>query len=862
MSEVINVRFKPYEILNPAQRQKSKAYLVNKLRKAVFNWRNQGYPNTTKTTQRLLEFWFKEEHILENKPFQFWFAQREAIETLIYVYEVLRKRRVIELAQDFGEGRLEYNPEADVYPLYCFKMATGTGKTFVMAFSIVWSYFNNKFEGLNDYTNKFLLITPNVIVYERLKRDFQEARIFRNYPFIPSEWLPLFDLRVVLREDTVPRKTENILFLTNIQQLEEKRTKRKKIEKEIEDIFGLEEVSRSYVYKEERIREVIEEFPNLMILKDEAHHIYNLEKAWKKILVNLHNKLQSNFGVGINVELDFTATPKTEQGKLFPWIITDFSLKEAVEMGIVKYPLKGVISQPQVFESKKISDKFRRWIDASIKRWQEYKKALEKVNKKSILFIQCPTNKDADDVYEYLIKLPEIEKDKVLLIHTDNTGEIKKSELEKLRKEAKTIDDDSNPREIIISTMMLNEGWDVKNVNIILGLRSYESTRRVLPEQVIGRGLRKMFLEYDPDPKRCINTLEIIGPPALLDVIDELEKEEGIKIGAIDIEEKPPIITIFVDENKLEKDIKIPFLEPKYIRVELELNEDDFEKLPKANILFEDKVLEERIIYTARTLEGIEVVKREWTLPVPKDIGAVIGYYADQIRKELKLPKSFADFYPFVERYVKEKLFNKQIEWEQINEEQELEKFKILYNLIKIGVKEKLLGIFRDYFKNKLFNKREVMSFTYKNFSSVKPFIWPKFIISSDKCIFNYCPCDNNLECDFAEFLNKAEDVEAFTKNEGIGFFIEYVNYERLLRNYKPDFIVRLDNGEHWIVETKGLKDVDVELKDKRAIEWCKDASNLTGINWSFIRIDEDKFRKISPRVILFRDFINILNPT
>ena len=85
---------KPTDILVPRQRRPSKCYLVNKLREAVYNWRQQGYPGVTETTKRLLQFWFSEDHIIEedgNELFRFWFCQREAIETLIYVFEVLKK---------------------------------------------------------------------------------------------------------------------------------------------------------------------------------------------------------------------------------------------------------------------------------------------------------------------------------------------------------------------------------------------------------------------------------------------------------------------------------------------------------------------------------------------------------------------------------------------------------------------------------------------------------------------------------------------------------------------------------------------------------------------------------------------------
>ena len=105
---------KPTDLLHPEQRRPSKAYLANALREAVYAWRKEGYPNTTLTTNRLLRYWFEEDHALKEGPFVFWFCQREAIETLIYVYEVMRKRNFIDLAREFGEGPIQgYDPSTD-----------------------------------------------------------------------------------------------------------------------------------------------------------------------------------------------------------------------------------------------------------------------------------------------------------------------------------------------------------------------------------------------------------------------------------------------------------------------------------------------------------------------------------------------------------------------------------------------------------------------------------------------------------------------------------------------------------------------------------------------------------------------------
>ena len=832
---------RPVEILSPEQRRPSKAYLVNEIRKAIFTWRNESYPGVTPTTRRLLQFWFEEDHIINSEPFQFWFCQREGIETLIYVYEVMKKRNFIDMARDFGAGPIHgYDPSYDQYPLYAFKMATGSGKTFVMALSIVWQYFNHKKENKDDYTSKFLLIAGEKnVIYDRLTRDFRNGKIFRELPFIPPEWQEEFDLKVILKEDPIHVIPEGVLFLTNIQQLEKRESKKKETEKYIDRVYELPEVYNVRdIYQENRIKEVLTSCPNIMILKDEAHHIYSFEKAWKKILLSLHRNLFSQYGKGINMELDFSATPKTETGALFPWIIVDFSLKEAIEMNIVKLPLKGIVKKAEEIASRKAVERYRAWIDAGIRRWREYREKLAPLSKKPVLFFQCSENEEADEIFEYVNAIPDL-KNKVLLIHTDSTGEVKKADLPKAREFAKTIDDpdpEKNPYEAIVSTMMLNEGWDVRSVNVIVGLRPYGSKRKVLPEQVIGRGLRKMFPEEDADVNKSINILEVIGPPGLLDILEELETQEGIKFAEFDTGESVNLTTIFVDESKLDKDIKIPILSPRIIIREFQFDKIDIEKLPTLSVPLENKVLEMEYV-AVDMLKGVEVIKRKWNLPVPQDSKSVIAYYTDQILKQLKITGPFASFHPLVKRYVIEKLFSEKVD---------LDDPRVLYKLSSPEVQEQLIRLFVEAFKDMTFVEREPEEKDFIKLSATRPFVWSRMVYPANRCIFNYVPCDNDLEVNFAKFLDRAEDVEAFSKIvPKTGFFVEYIDSKRNFRpSYYPDFVLFTDEKEHIIVETKGREDVDVEHKDKRIRLWCEDATNLTGSKWTFIRVDQEEFER------------------
>jgi len=839
----------PTDLLHPEQRRPSKAYLVNELRKAIITWREQDYPGVTSTTKRFLQFWFEEDHIIEDEPFELWFCQREAIETLIYVYEVMKKRNFIDMARDFGAGPIQgYDPSYDQYPLYAFKMATGSGKTFVMALAIIWSYFNHKKENTKDYTSKFLLIAPNVIVYERLKKDFENGKIFKESQFIPPEWQDEFDLKVILREDPIHIIPEGVVFLTNIQQLEERKKQEKEVKDYIDKVCELPPVYNVQdIYQENRIKEVLTSCPEIMILKDEAHHIYNFEKAWKKILLGLHKNLISQYGRGINMELDFSATPKTETGALFPWIIVDFSLKEAIKMNIVKLPLKGIVKNATEISSTKAVERYRAWIEAGIRRWREYKEVLKPLLKKPVLFFQCPENTEADEVFDYINSIPDL-KSKVLLIHTDSTGEIKKSEIPIARKAAKFIDEPDKFQsdeelskyypsgvDAIVSTLMLNEGWDVRNVNVIVGLRSYTSERRVLPEQVIGRGLRKMFPEENANPDRSINILEVIGPPGLIEILEELETQEGIKFAEFDTRGTLNLTTVFVDENKLDKDIEIPILSPRIFIREFCLSEVEIDKLPSLGVVLENKILKTEYV-AIDMLKDVIVIERKWDLPVPQDSKSVIAYYTDQILKQLKIGSAFASFYPLVKKYIVEKLFTEKVD---------LDDLRVLYKLSSPEVQEQLINLFVNAFKDITFTEREPEKKDTVKLSDTKPFVWSKLVYPANRCIFNYVPCDNDLEVEFAKFLDRADDVVAFSKIVSkIGFFVEYRDSDGNLRLYYPDFVVITNKDEHIIIETKGREDVDVEHKDKRIRLWCEDATNLMRSKWLFIRVAQEDFEK------------------
>jgi type III restriction enzyme len=200
---------------------------VPAIREAVKSWKAGGCQGITDTTRTLLNYWFIADHKTRTgRPFKYYDFQREAIETLIYVWEVEKVRTRKDLLERYAQNIKELHlPPEDGFARYCTKMATGSGKTKVMALAVAWQYFNamrEQEEIAKDYAKTFLLIAPNVIVLERLKADFAAGKIFREDPIRPKEFDIFWDFDCVMRGEGERAHSEGVLFLTNIQQFYER----------------------------------------------------------------------------------------------------------------------------------------------------------------------------------------------------------------------------------------------------------------------------------------------------------------------------------------------------------------------------------------------------------------------------------------------------------------------------------------------------------------------------------------------------------------------------------------------------------------------------------------------------------------
>lgn len=165
--------------------------LVQKVREQVKTWRDDNYSDASETSKALLNWWFNTPHLHEQDnetraEFRYYFAQREAIETIIYLHDVIKVRDKFDLMRFDSSRAVSAGLFDENWRRFVIKMATGTGKTKVMSLAIAWSFFHKLYESDSELSRNFLVIAPNIIVLDRLYHDFQGLRIFFDDPVLPD----------------------------------------------------------------------------------------------------------------------------------------------------------------------------------------------------------------------------------------------------------------------------------------------------------------------------------------------------------------------------------------------------------------------------------------------------------------------------------------------------------------------------------------------------------------------------------------------------------------------------------------------------------------------------------------------------
>jgi len=218
----------------------------------------------------------------------------------------------------------------------------------------------------------------------------------------------------------------------------------------------------------------------------------------------------------------------------------------------------------------------------------------------------------------------------------------------------------------------------------------------------------------------------------------------------------------------------------------------------------------------------------------------VIGYYARLIAQRIKLPSQFAAIAPKVRDFFAYQAFGK-----EVNLSDSVVIQAMSTNLANYIVTKAFETVLRQQILEEI---QPTLLNEAKNLSTTPPFPFSRLLLASDKTVFNYVACDNEFERDFAQFLNRAEDIIAFAKlPEQFGFSIQYTDSRANIRHYYPDFVARLQNGQHWLIETKGREDIEVALKDKAARNWCENATELTHTDWHYLKVLQSEFEQLQP---------------
>jgi len=861
------------EALRETSMEKLMPPLVSELRKQVKIWRDSGYAKATETSRSLLNWWFKTPHLLPQSDgtmalFQYYFAQREALETIIYLYDVVGVKDKYDLMRFDSSGAVSSGMFDESWRRFVVKMATGAGKTKVMSLVLAWSYFHKLYEPDSELSRNFLVIAPNIIVLDRIAKDFNGLRIFFDDPVLPDNgvdgqnWRDDFQLTLHLQDDVRITHPVGNIFLTNIHRVYAgNETIPSPDDDDTMDYFLGKRPTGATTDSKVDLGMIVRDIDELAVLNDEAHHIHDSRLAWFKSIEDIHHRLKQKDKL-LSLQMDVTATPKHNNGAIFVQTVADYPLVEAISQNVVKHPvLPDAASRAKLAErqSSKYTERYADYINLGVVEWRKAYAEHEKLGKKAILFIMTDDTKNCDDVADYLEgNYPDL-KGGVLVIHTKNNGEISeassgkaKEELELLRQQANDIDSLASPFKVIVSVLMLKEGWDVRNVTTIVGLRAYAAKSNILPEQTLGRGLRKM---YPGGIEECVS---VVGTDAFMEFVESIQAEgvvlEHKPMGEGTKPKTPLVVEIDKENDKKDLDtldIEIPVMTPRIYRDYKNLADLSIEALGNSKVPYKAFSEEEQreIVFKDITTGEITHTTLLDTVGIA-DYRSVIGYFAQTIMKDLRLVSGYDVLYGKIKAFVQDQLFEQPVGLEDPNTLRNLSELAATKTLIEtfkksinaLTVRDKGDAEIRDSIK-----LRQTRPFMTKD----QGYLVPK------KSIFNKIIGDSHLELLFARFLEDCDDVLAYAKNYmAVHFKLDYVNADGDISNYYPDFLVKASEKKIYIVETKGQEDLDVPLKMQRLRQWCEDINRVQAdVIYDFVYVDQESFEKYKPGS--FRELVN-----
>lgn len=931
--------------------------LTAKVQEACTGLENGNAPilgKVTPTTAELMKWWFQQDFI-DLRAINFHQGQRQAILNTIYAHEVLGVKTLSGLYEEIALSVMlesakaadRIQAEKNAYPKYCLKMATGTGKTWVLQALLIWQLLNaNRDEVSQRYTRNFLIVAPGLIVYDRLLDAFQGKqrsglREFKNSDiysfrelFIPEpyrdEVFRFVQSSFCAKEDIARKVTSGgLIAVTNWQaikededEFEEDDVKAAGLDADPKDVIDdllpltpgtnqgndLNVLNRRF--ERGTVLNYLKDLPNLLVFNDEAHRIHEFKREgetfeveWQKSLNLIAEPKGERF-----VQIDFTATPYNQVGtgakarkSYFAHIIVDFDLKMAMRAGLVKSLVLDKRSEIGALDADDLEFKAERDDDgnpilsegqrvmlrAGLSKLAKLERefALIDPDRHPKMLIVCEDT-SVTPLIEDFMKMEGLAENEIIRVDSNRKGELKGDDWAVLRERLFDLDRHQHPR-VVISVLMLREGFDVNNICVIVPLRSTQA--QILLEQTIGRGLRLMWRGDDfEDQKRenrklisegkapgsMIDVLSIVEHPAFQEFYNEL-MEEGL---ATEVDEDNDstsstgdLISVELRQGYEEYDFGIPFI----LREKEEtLQERKFaiENLtPFTTFRFDQ--LKKMIGKGDRFVsEDVENKTRFGDYRVRAGVMTATGYndYIGRIVRRLgellsqpltSSSKVYANksHFPylqvntpqlaaFIDRYIRKRLFNGEVNPLDDENWRLLLIDPVTEHIIKEVAKELL-----DTEDIETTDDAEVM---HRHLSEVERIAMRESSsLAVSKCIYSRLPYPSRsglLERAFMEMADRDATVEAFCKiHETKHDFVRlrYVKEDGLPAFYSPDFLVRTAET-NYLVETKAegqLAHPNVKRKRKAAIAWCNrvntlDADQRGERQWSYVLLGEDMF--------------------
>ena len=904
----------------------------------------------TPVTRDLLTFWFTEPHT-ETRYANFHEGQRQAILNTIYLHEILGVKAVKDIYENIEFELLseidmaEFKKAKYDIPKYAIKMATGTGKTWVMHALLIWQYLNAKYEETRSgrYSKNFLLVAPGLIVYERLldaylgkenterERQFETSEVyqFRDVFVPPSYREDVFGFvqNAVARKQEIGSKVtgDGLIAIANwhLFMSEDEESQEKSALDDpsavVNDVFpvrpgtsggnALDSLDAQYLSGREI--EYLASLPDLMVMNDEAQWVEggrtqeDEEKQWQKALNKISKGKESRF-----IQVDFSATPYRVDGTgqkrtkhYFLHTIVDFDLRTAIRAGLVKtiaidkrkelidmhLDYNAIRENDEVID---LSDGQKLMLRAGMKRLKILEEHFTQfTNDKSgrstkhpKMLVMCEDTKVTPFVEKFLIDEGLGNAD-VMRIDSNRKGEVTEEEWLEIKQRLFNVDKHEQPK-VIVSVLMLREGFDVNNICVLVPLRS--SSSPILLEQTIGRGLRLMWREPEFDevkadnrkkllvdkrePNNYLDLLTIVEHPAFIQFYDELLKE-GL-LG--EIEHDPTggrevlgdIIKVGLKTNYKEYDLFWPIIirdaDDELVDVEIDLNKlEIFNLYPLDDLRKFFSKDGERFIaeeMTVKTRFGEYVVdaalfkSKSYNEYLQKIVAVVVNRIARISQRKNKvfpaLQVNNVAIVGTVDTYIRTRLFGKDFDPFADNN------WKIL--LLKNGlitdhiVKE----IGKAVFEMQQSVKPTEAKIEKRYYSEVAELrMRENFSLDIVKTIYERLAYPSNkgeFEKNLMLYTDTDSGVESLIKvNEYYHSFatISYIRTDGMLSLYSPDFIVKTGR-KIYIIETKADKDLNdpnVRQKQLATLDWIKrlnslDAKERMEREWSYILLGENHF--------------------